>query len=1280
MKNGWKGFKSFRTLIFSKIIWPIERQSYYYALVKKIVLLAGNPHLKTTLVLLLLLSAPVLLCAQAEEKITHTIFLIGDGGEPYVEGDPIGNVVRKMVAASGGETTVLYLGDNVYPKGLTYEGERLREAGEEVLKNQVSWVRGLPARAYFIPGNHDWQHWGRKGVDYVINQQRWLDSLKDNRISMAPRDGCPGPFTIALDDRAVLVILDTQWLLHQWDKPGEEGPCEAKTTADVLNQLHDIFERHKKKRVIIAAHHPLITYGEHGGVFPFKSHLFPLEELTHYLYIPLPVLGSLYPVYRKWFGHVQDTAHPLYKEFSLGIQGIMAEYPGSIYSAGHEHALQHIVKDSSHFIVSGSAAKTEFVKKKNHAVFAKDVRGFGIIRSYADGRLSIHFIHVDEKFPEGKEIYSTMLKTRPATEFDSEPSPNYTDTVTTEASNQYKAPPAREFFLGENYRKEWSTKINAPVFDISKEQGGLKILQRGGGQQTLSLRLESKDGHEFVLRSVEKYPEHAVPEVLRKTFAQDLVQDQISASHPYAALVIPRLAQAAGIYHTNPKIVYVPSDPQLGEYQKMFANSLALFEERPSGDWSEAAHFGNSKKIINTAKVIEKTIADNDNQVDAQFVLRSRLFDLVIGDWDRHDDQWRWATIDQKKGDLYRPIPRDRDQAFFVNEGVLSRLWSRRWALPKFEGFDDKIDWPSGLSFNARYFDRSFLTKLSRDDWEKEARELQRRLTDSAIDSALRQWPGPIYDLHGDRIARSLKSRRKALVNDALSHYEFLARSVDVTGSDKAEKFELEDTGDGNLRVTVSKVNKKGEEGKKLYSRVFKIKETKEVRLYGLGGDDRFVLKGDSPPKITARIIGGVGNDTLSIEGRRRRARTYFYDQFAGSVVEYGAVKDRRSSNSEVNDYNRKDFEYNRLAPLVYGNFNPDDGLFVGGGFIGINHGFRKKPFRQRHIFLASVAPRTSSYNFRYQVRFTEAIWKWDVDVDLNVKSPNYVNNFFGMGNESVFDKDIDDAPGSNLDDAIDFYRYRFEEQSLAVMAMKKFSNWGFFGIGPALQRIEMEKPSTGQQRFINEYNTNLSEDIFNEYQSYAGPAWQIGVDKRDNPRLTTRGVTLKISGRNFRGLNPGAGNFSSYEGLLAFYYKFRVPARLMLATRVGGGLNTGSYPFYQAQVLDGKTELRGFRKTRFYGDERFFNNFEARLKLINFKTYLFPASLGILAFHDIGRVWYSDEDGNDPTAASGVSTRWHRGWGGGIWFTPFNVAVVSAEIGNSKEGTLAYLRLGFLF
>ena len=126
--------------------------------------------------------------------------------------------------------------------------------------------------------------------------------------------------------------------------------------------------------------------------------------------------------------------------------------------------------------------------------------------------------------------------------------------------------------------------------------------------------------------------------------------------------------------------------------------------------------------------------------------------------------------------------------------------------------------------------------------------------------------------------------------------------------------------------------------------------------------------------------------------------------------------------------------------------------------------------------------------------------------------------------------------------------------------------------------------------------------------------------------------------------------------------------------------MNKGTYPFYQSQILDGKTALRGYRKTRFYGDAKVYGNLEVRLRLMSFRSYLFPASFGILGFYDVGRVWYENENGDDPSAADGSSDLWHNGFGGGVWFTPFNLTVLSFELGHSRDGTLGYVRLGFMF
>jgi hypothetical protein len=1200
---------------------------------------------------------------QPDTEVTHTIFLVGDGGEPYVKDDPLSAVIRACVKDAGEKTTVLYLGDNVYPKGLAYEGERLREQGEEILKNQVNWIKGLPAKGYFIPGNHDWHHWGRKGLEYIQNQQRWLDSLRDARISLIPRDGCPGPVTINLDDQTLLVIIDTQWILHEWDKPGEESSCQAKTIPGLLAQLHDVFETNKTKRIIVAAHHPLRTYGEHGGVFPFKAHIFPLEELSDHLYVPMPLLGSFYPLYRKWFGHLQDTPHPVYKEFSRSIEAIMEKYPGSVYVAGHEHALEYIRKDSSHFIVSGSAAKTEGVRKKDYAVFARDIRGFVVLKSYSDGKLSMHFIQVDGDHAAGEEVFSRVLsKTADRSDKKAKPARSRGN-AKARAANDYSASGVGTFLRGDNYRKEWNAQVTAPY--LTSTPDSLHIVRREGDATSMALRLRNKYGHEFKLQPMKRHGDLSIPEAISKQFGSQIIPDQVTALHPYAPTVVSALAAEARILHTTAKLLFIPDDTTLLSFKAFIGNKLAYIEEMPEGDWSTQPSFANSRRIINTTQLLRQLQADNNNRVDERLALRSRLFDLIIGDWVTHDDQWRWALTPEDGVNIYRPIPRDRDHAFFMREGFTPALLSRRWAMPQLEGFDTKIDWPSGLSYTARHFDRSFLTTLDQDDWRVIASELKDDLTDAAIDSAINLWPSSITQLHGKSIAAALRARRDNVVADAISHYQFLAKEVDVVASDKREHFNIKQHADGNVEVDVTTSNRLGNHS--TYHRLFKQQETHELRLYGLGGDDTFTVSGNHLTRIRIRIIGGVGQDSVIAVTAESGRRIYFYDQFAGSQL-VGKFRDRRSGDEEINRYDRKHFQYDRTAPTLFLNYNADDGFSFGGGVTITSHGFRKHPFKQKHEVAAYVAPLTSSGEFRYHGMFTEVIGKLDVDLNLSGK-PNYVNNFFGIGNSSIFERE-----GQDANEAIDFYRYTFTSYSMKAMLVRKFSNWGSIGVGPFFQQLKVEPPGSSEEKYISQHAISEPDDIF-RWHRYGGATWRAGIDRRNDLKHTLRGVTIKASGIHLKGLSGPDALLSSYDGSLALYYTFYSPRNLTLANRTGGGLNTRKYPFYFAQILDGKTELRGYRKNRFYGDQRFYNNFEARFSVAKFRSYLSPTTLGILAFSDIGRVWSGSQ-----AAVDSDKDLWHHGWGGGVWFTPFNFGVVSTEIARSGEDVCLYVRLGFLF
>ena len=214
------------------------------------------------------------------------------------------------------------------------------------------------------------------------------------------------------------------------------------------------------------------------------------------------------------------------------------------------------------------------------------------------------------------------------------------DSITVAISPAYDSvSKTHRFFLGENYRKLWATPVRMRIVDLQKEHGGMKIVQLGGGMQTRSLRLEDASGREWALRTIQKYPERGLPKNLRATIAKDIVQDQISTGHPFSALIVPPLADALDIPHANPEIIYIGDDPALGEYRKDFANAAYLLEERmPTG----------YEKSDNTLKAQRKVEEDNDTHIEQKLVLRARLLDFVVGDWDRHEDNWRWLKIEDK--------------------------------------------------------------------------------------------------------------------------------------------------------------------------------------------------------------------------------------------------------------------------------------------------------------------------------------------------------------------------------------------------------------------------------------------------------------------------------------------------------------------------------------------------------------------------------------------------------------------------------------------------------
>lgn len=334
--------------------------------------------------------------AQSPEKNFH-LYLIGDAGEPDVKHASYKKFLQQQLTSDTVPSAIIFLGDNIYPQGMPDKESSDRKGAEDILLSQLDLALGFKGNIFFVPGNHDWKRGKKDGLQYVLNQQAWVESLRNEKIHLLPMNGCPGPIEIPLSENLVLVVINTQWWLHKKEKPeGEISTCECKNSNEVMTRLNDILKRNQGKRIVVAGHHPALTYGEHGGVYTWKDHIFPLTDVVKFLYIPLPIVGSLYPLSRQIFGSSQDVAHPRYKKFRTDLMKLFEQYPGVIYATGHDHSLQYSVKDSVHYVVSGAGSKVSQVKKKGYAQYAASQLGYVRLTVSQSGNSTVEYIAVDQ--------------------------------------------------------------------------------------------------------------------------------------------------------------------------------------------------------------------------------------------------------------------------------------------------------------------------------------------------------------------------------------------------------------------------------------------------------------------------------------------------------------------------------------------------------------------------------------------------------------------------------------------------------------------------------------------------------------------------------------------------------------------------------------------------------------------------------------------------------------------------------------------------------------------
>ncbi|KAF2517268.1 metallophosphoesterase [Flavobacterium foetidum] len=1176
-------------------------------------------------------------------KIAHTFYLIGDAGNADEEqAQKTLELLHRRLQKASKKSTLLFLGDNIYPKGFPAEKKHAdRTVAETKLTNQLKLTEGFKGKTIVIPGNHDWYS-GIKGLE---NQADFVAKYLNDKKAFLPRKSCPIE-DVKIDSTTALIAVDSEWFLEDWDDhPTMNDNCEIKTREQFFEELESLLNKNQEKTVVLAIHHPLLSNGTHGGQFSLEKQLFPLEKK-----IPLPVIGSFINLVRKTSGvSPQDIQNKQYTIYAKRIKTLLQKQKNVIVVSGHDHNLQYISKENIQQVISGAGSKSEAARAINPFDFSYGGNGYATLTLYKSGDAKVNFygnVANKEKMLFEREIIKAKEINWATSASDNFPSKTTTSIYSTKMTDKSWF---HQFLFGQHYRKYYSTPIEVKTATVDTLKGGLKPIREGGGHQSVSLRMSDPKGREFVMRGMKKsasvflqsvaFKDQYVVNDFEKTYTEDFLYDFYTTSHPYAPFVTGSMSDKIGLAHTNPILYYIPKQKGLGEFNAGFGNQLYMIEERPADNHLDGKNFGNPSNIIGTDDMMANLHKDEKYVVDEKEYIKARLFDILIGDWDRHSDQWRWAEFKKDGKVIYRPIPRDRDQAFVKYDGALLSILMNIPALRHMRTFKDKIGNVKWLSREPYPMDLAFLKTAEEKDWLEQAQYIQENLKDEDIDMAFKNMPKEVQDQTVDEIKRKLKNRKKDLLKYAKEYSDILSKTVMIAGTDKKDKFVLNHNSRKNIEIQVYRVKKEGDE--LVYTKNVNDSKTKNLWIYGLDDNDIFEVKGKEKSKIKIRLIGGQNNDTYNIENGRK-VIVYDFKSKENTYNLDSKTQTQLTDDYDVNLYNYEKPKYNVISGLPNIGFNPDDGVKVG---INLNYtvnNFKQNPYTQRHVFNAFYYFATGGLEFNYAAHFPGLLGKWVIDVESLYTTPNFAMNYFGYGNETPYENNL----------SLDYNRVRIRKFN-ASGAIRHVGRYGSeFTIQPIFQRMTVERT---ENRYID-LTSVVNPDVF-ESQNFGSLKVKYQFKNSDFAAKPTLGMYFMISGTWTANLENTKKNFPTLESILGFTHKLDHNGKLVLATYLKGkAILNNNYEFYQGAALGGDTDLRGYRNERFLGNSYFSQSSDLRLSLGKIQKTIAPLTYGILGGFDYGRIWLDGEN----------SRKWHHDYGGGLWLNAINI--ITARISYFKS------------
>jgi len=821
-----------------------------------------------------------------------------------------------------------------------------------------------------------------------------------------------------------------------------------------------------------------------------------------------------------------------------------------------------------------------------------------------------------------------------------------TDTVTVIAGPDYGSPPGgQEWLLGKNYRDLWTTPIEVDVLDLQAFAGGLTPVMTVGGFQSVGLALRGGDGRDYTFRPIDKdYSEEVIPAAFRGTFVEDIIQDQISGHFPAAQLVTGPIERAVGVLgQPDAQLVVMPDDPALGKFRERFANVLGLIVEFPQPISDTNPGYHGASEILGQEDFWNKRQVGPENLPDSRAYLRARLVDFFLNDWDRHDGNWRWGRFPDEL--LLQPMPEDRDQVFSTFEGKSLDL-ARLQGAP-FVKYGDEFEPFHRLLHNGWDIDRYLLSDIEKDDWMRIARDVQARLTDDVIDESLRRLPDEYFELRGEEIVATLRSRRDRLVELAEAYYAYLADTVDVYCTNASESVTIEASENGDVVVSVAAIQS-GAAGPAYFRRTFHSDETDEVRIYLRGGTDSVVTEGTRARGIKFRVIGGPGANTVN-DSNGFAVRLYSSEGENRIVGDNGSKLDTKpfvippkDSPNDLEDVAPRDWG-SFTKPVWVGAYHNDPGLTVGAGFDYKNYGFRRYPWASRHVVKGAWGFGAQSGLLNYKGDFRGENSKLGFELEARYSGLDYLR-FHGIGNETLYDEDNDEL-----------YEISTTQLTLYPSVSYHMGENNSFSIGPIAKYTDSTDtdPNTilGQQQ-------PLGIDKFGQVGLMARAAF----DTRDVQNVLNPGFLVEVNGAHYVEAWDVQDSFSYIDAHVGAWFELSEP--LLASLNVRAKKVWGSFPYFEAAYVGGDDYPLGTRWNRWAGESSVGVLGSLRWTLMKMRG-IFPGNLGVFGMVNAARVFVDGED----------SSKWHPSYAGGLVLTAFDHAsAIHLGVGTSPDSGFFFM------